>query len=130
MNNANWIISKRHICENKFHVCYHFFRYLWKDIRGEWPSELRRCNQNRKVPCSNHTRRSAGLRDPASLRGSRWPLDQACTNALINIGLVRLSPWEWPIVGLGIAKYQFENKNPRRKNLINPSCSKHPKIIN
>ena len=37
----------------------------------EWPSGLRRCDQNRKVPGSNPTRRSAGLRDPTSLRGSR-----------------------------------------------------------
>ena len=32
---------------------------------------LRRCDQNRKVPGSNPARRSAGLRDPTSLRGSR-----------------------------------------------------------
>ena len=38
---------------------------------GEWPSELTRCNQNRKVPGSNPTRRSAGPGDPSSLRGSR-----------------------------------------------------------
>ena len=29
---------------------------------GEWPSGLRHCDQNRKVPGSNPTRRSAGLR--------------------------------------------------------------------
>ena len=23
-------MSKRHICKSKFHVCYHFFRHLWK----------------------------------------------------------------------------------------------------
>ena len=40
-------------------------------IRGEWPSGLRRCYKNRKVPGSNPARRSAGLRDPTSLRGSR-----------------------------------------------------------
>ena len=38
---------------------------------GEWPSGLRRCYKNRKVPGSNPARRSAGLRDPTSLRGSR-----------------------------------------------------------
>ena len=38
---------------------------------GEWPSVLRRCSKNRKVPGSNPTRRSAGLRYPTSLRGSR-----------------------------------------------------------
>ena len=37
----------------------------------EWPSGLRRCNKNRKVPGSKQTRRLAGLRDPTSLRGSR-----------------------------------------------------------
>ena len=40
---------------------------------GEWPSGLRRCSKNRKVPGSNPTRCSAGLRDPTSLRGSWWP---------------------------------------------------------
>ena len=29
-----------------------------------------------------------------SLRGSRWPSGRTCTNAVIDIGLVRLSPWE------------------------------------
>ena len=38
---------------------------------GEWPSGLRRCYQDRKVPGSNPVRCSAGLRDPTSLRGSR-----------------------------------------------------------
>ena len=38
---------------------------------GEWPSGLRRCNQNRKVSGSEPTRRSAGLRDTTSPRGSR-----------------------------------------------------------
>ena len=40
---------------------------------GEWPSGLERCSKNRKVPGSNPTRRSAGLRDSTSLQGSRWP---------------------------------------------------------
>ena len=35
--------------------------------QGEWPSGLRRCDQNWKVPGSNPTRHSAGLRDPTSL---------------------------------------------------------------
>ena len=38
---------------------------------GEWPSGLRRCNKNQKVPDSKPTRRLAGLRDPTSLRGSQ-----------------------------------------------------------
>ena len=78
------------------------------DIRifkiSEWPSGLRRCNQNRKVPGSNPTRCSAGLRDLTSLQGSQWPSGRTCTNAVINIELVRLSPWEWPKVGHGAAK--------------------------
>ena len=51
--------------ENKM-VCYKmiFVCFLW-------PSGLRRCSKNRKVPGSIPTRRSAGLWDPTSLRGSR-----------------------------------------------------------
>ena len=37
----------------------------------EWPSGLKRCNKNRKVAGSKPARRSAGLRDLTSLRGSR-----------------------------------------------------------
>ena len=59
---------------------------------GEWPSGLRRCDQNWKVPGSNPARRSARLRDPTSLRGSRWASGRICKNAVINIGWVRLSP--------------------------------------
>ena len=32
------------------------------------------CSENQKVPSSNRTRGSAGLRDTTSLRGSLWPL--------------------------------------------------------
>ena len=45
---------------------------------GEWPSGLRRCGKNRKVPSSKPTRRSSRLRDPTSLRGSRWPSGRKC----------------------------------------------------
>ena len=37
------------------------------DVPKEWPSVLKHCDQNRKVPSSNPTRHSAGLRDPTSL---------------------------------------------------------------
>ena len=47
------------------------FENVWHALRGEWPSGLRRCYRNRKVLGSNPARRSAGLRDPTSLRGSR-----------------------------------------------------------
>ena len=71
---------------------------------GEWPSGLRRCNQNWKVPGSKPARRSTGFRDPTSLWRSRWPSGWTCTNAVISIGLVRLSPWEWSKVGRETAK--------------------------
>ena len=38
---------------------------------GEWPSGLRRCNKNQKVPGSNLTGSSAEFRDPTSLRDFR-----------------------------------------------------------
>ena len=78
--------------------------------KGEWPSGLRLCNKNRKVPGSKLARCLAGLRDPTSLQGSRWPSGRMWTKAVINIGLVRLSPWEWPKVGPGAAKWQFKKK--------------------
>ena len=39
--------------------------YMW------WPSGLRRCNYNLKVPGLNPTSCSVGLRDPTSLRNPR-----------------------------------------------------------
>ena len=90
-----------------FHKSDNFRRgNIWRELinPGEWPSGLRHCNQNQKVPCSKPTRHLARLRDPTLLWGFRWPLVQTCTNAVINIGLVTLSPWEWPKVGCGTAK--------------------------
>ena len=71
-----------------------FITTLWYDTTpwGEWSSRLRRCDQNRKVPSSNPTRCSPGLRDPTSLQGSWWPLGQICKMQVINIGWVRLPP--------------------------------------
>ena len=79
-----------YICENKFYkdeknnyikvrdhghytgkyrgAAHKIFNLIYNTPR-EIP--LRRCYQNRKVPGSNPARRSAGLRDPTSLRGSR-----------------------------------------------------------
>ena len=48
--------------------------YLWE----EWPSGLRCCDWNRKVPSSNPTRHLARLRDLTSLQGSQWPLGRIC----------------------------------------------------
>ena len=45
---------------------------------GKWPSGLRRCSKNRKVPSSNLTWSLAGLRDPTSLWGSWWPSGRKC----------------------------------------------------
>ena len=45
---------------------------------GKWPSGLRRCSKNRKVPSSNLTWCLAGLRDPTSLWGSWWPSGRKC----------------------------------------------------
>ena len=53
---------------------------------GEWPSGLRRCSKNQKVPGSNSTRRSAGLRDPTSLRGFRWPSGRKCNTQWLTSG--------------------------------------------
>ena len=77
---------------------------------GEWPSGLRRCNQNRKVTSSNPVRlrqfkpRKLGLgtqlryEAPGRLRES-----QICKSTVINIRWVRLLPWLWPKVGRGAA---------------------------
>ena len=51
-----------------------------------WPSGLRSCSNNRKVPGSNPTRRSAGFRDPTSLRGSRWPTGRKCKTQWLTSG--------------------------------------------
>ena len=63
---SNWVIIAQQIEIN--------LKSLW----GEWPSGLRRCSKNQKVPGSNPTRRSAGLRDPAPLRGPRRPPGRKC----------------------------------------------------
>lgn len=45
----------------------------WREW-GEWPSGLRHCDWNRKIPRSNPTRQLARPKDPISLQGSWWPL--------------------------------------------------------
>ena len=69
---------------------------------GEWRSGLRYCNENRKFPNSNPIRRSTGLRDPTLLRGDLRV--KIVRNAVINFGLVRLPPREWPKGGYGTTK--------------------------
>ena len=51
-------------------MIYINYIYIYIYNRGEWPSGLRHCDQNMKVPGSKPTRHSAGLRDPTSFRGS------------------------------------------------------------
>ena len=63
-----------------------------EEIQSFISNGLRRCSKNRKVPGSNPNRRSAGLRDPTLLRGSRWPWNRKCKDAVINTGSVRRSP--------------------------------------
>ena len=53
------------------------------------------------------TRYSTRLKDPTSLRGSRWPLDQNVVRAEINIGWVRLSP---PIMIIRQPNKQIKNE--------------------
>ena len=73
-------------CEEVILLKFHL--QIWE----EWPIWSRRCYQNQTVPGSVPTRRSAGLRDPTSLRRSRWPSCRKCKNAVMNIRKVRLSP--------------------------------------
>ena len=44
-----------------------WFHKTFRNLRGGWPSGLRRCNPNRKVAGSNPTRPSARLMDPTRL---------------------------------------------------------------
>ena len=71
---------------------------------GEWPSALRRCNQNWKVSGLKPFMCSTGLRHPTFLRGSRLPSGRNRQNAVIDIGLLRLFPREWPKIDRGTAK--------------------------
>ena len=71
---------------------------------GEWPSGLKCCYQNWKVPGSNLIGAQPELRGPTLLQDSQWSLGGTCKNAVINIGWVRLPPLFWPKVGCGAAK--------------------------
>ena len=71
---------------------------------NSWPSGLRCCDRNRKMPALNSTGSSTWLRDPNLLRGSRWPSARNLTIAVINIGCVRFSSRQWVKVGRGADK--------------------------
>ena len=66
------------------------------DIWGEWPSGLRRCNYNHKVPSSNPIRHSARLRAQPRYEAPGDLQDKYVKTQVINI--------RWPKVGHGIAK--------------------------
>ena len=55
----------------------------WRDLVGK--ELVRTCNQDRKVPGSSPTRRSAGLREPTSLQGSCYLSGRKIEKAVINI---------------------------------------------
>ena len=87
--------------------------YIWHTLRtyifrGEWLSDLRHRDYNRKVSCSNPTRHSTLLSDPTRYETPSDLQVEILQNAVINIELVRLTPWEWPEVGRGKAKSLFK----------------------
>ena len=113
LNFNNDPLEKFHITKQKLKLCITFlssyfkwcllkswvglrqiYKYSWYDdwsgLVGEWPSGLRYCSKNRKVPGSNPTRRSVGLRDPTSIRGSQWP-----TLGSKNVKTQWLTSGEW-----------------------------------
>ena len=72
------------------------FSKLW----GKWPSGLRRCSKNWKVPSSIPTRRSARLRDPTLLRGSWRPSGRKCKTQWLTLGgwgcpSIMAQRWPW-----------------------------------
>ena len=60
--------------------------------RGEWPSGLGHYNENRKVPGSNLTRRSAWLKDQTHYEAPADFRIETAGNAVITIELVRMFP--------------------------------------
>ena len=67
---------------------------------GEWPSGLERYSKNGKVPGSNPTRRSAGLRDSTSLQGSRWPSGRKRKTqwlTLVSESVPSIMAQSWPL---------------------------------
>ena len=64
-----------------------------------------------RFPVQNPLGARPGLGTHPRKWGSRWPSGQTCTNAVTNIRLVRLSPWEWPKVRRGTAKIAVKKKN-------------------
>ena len=61
--------------------------------RGEWPSGLGHYNENRKVPGSNLTRRSAWLKDQTSSRGSRCS-DNHRVSEDVPLRMAQRWPWD------------------------------------
>ena len=83
-------------------------------------SGLRHCNKNRKVTGSKPSRRSAGLWDPTSLWGSRWPSGQICirrsdyhwVNEAVPSRMAQSWPWDSQIAVKKKKKiYSFEKNS-------------------
>lgn len=78
---------------------------------GEWPSGLRRYNQNRQIPGSYPTRHSAGHGDLVTRLTVTFVL-----NAVINIGLVRLLPSPKLVIGQPSSRLCLLNTPPANEN--------------
>ena len=81
-------------------------------FRGEWPNGLKHYIQNREDPGSNPTRCSASFRTQRCYKAPPGDPRVQITihpNTVINIGLVRLLPQQWPKVYHGAAKQKLKN---------------------
>ena len=81
-----------------------------------WPSGLRHCNKNRKVPGWNPTRHSVRLRDPTSLRGSWWSSSRKCKTQWLT-----LCGWGSPLdngpkLVVGQPNSSFNKKKSQRRS--------------
>ena len=74
-----------------FLLSHQFFK-MKMQFRGEWPCGLRRCNENWKVPSSNPLDARPGLGTQPRYEAPGDLRVEYVQNAVINIGLVRLSP--------------------------------------
>ena len=95
-------------CDAKIAVRIYVNEYIqYQHQRREWPSGrmvllwespsgLRRYNKNPKIPGSNPIRRSTGLWDPASLRGSLLKLLQRSNQHRINEAASSIMPENCP----------------------------------
>ena len=98
------------------------------NITGSGVTIWRRCDQNRMVPGSNTTRRSAWLRDPTSLQSSQWPSGRVCKRKWLTSGkwstsaafLIMAPSWPWgsqiAVKKMTISFYKRLNRNREIRN--------------